>query len=236
MKLLYAIFTTLILLQAVTPAHAEAVKPEDLIAKTIKESGGINSVNDELRVDVVKGKSQLEQVANANLTITKIDFDMAAGSFTAFISINDNLPIEANGTFTEVTKLPVLSRKFAKDEIISKDDVTYLEVEASKVRGSFITDGNMIVGKSPTRALFKGRPVQLSELTEPKVVVKNKIMTLSYNNAALKIEAHGVALQDGAVGQTIKFKNESSGKIIIAKIMDGDTAQVQAAENVLASN
>ncbi len=218
-------------------AHAADVDvTAQLIAKTIKDAGAISNANNELKIEVIKGKSEIEALKEEKLAITKIDFDRATGNFTAYISADNNIPFETAGTFHEIAKLPVLNRKLNKDEIISANDITYIELEPTKLRPEYVSDANMLIGKTSIHGILQARPIILSQLTAPKVMFKDKPMTLIYNNAALKIQTAGIALENGGIGQTIRVKNANSNRILVAKIINGNMAEVQSTDSVLASN
>jgi len=167
--------------------------------------------------------------------VTKIDFDSKSGEFSGYISANNNLPFEVAGHFTETVKLPALAHKFNKNEVIAKADITYIDIEASKLRDGFITSEDKLIGKAPLRPILKERPISANQIAEAQVVAKNKQLTMIYKNNSLTIKAEGIALEGGAVGQSVKIKNLVSNRVVIARIVDEGTVQVMATSE-LASN
>lgn len=236
---LFALTLTAIILTASAASAMDADIAGNLIGKTIKDAGAISNVNNALRVDLVKGKSTIEELdakSEGKLEVTKIDFDTKSGTFSAYISANGNLPFEVNGKFAEVTKVPVLNRRLEKDQVISKSDIAYLEIEPAKLRGNFVTSEEQLIGRSPIRAIYKARPIAENQVAAPKAIEKNKQVTIVYNDHALSISTAGIALENGRVGDVIKFKNASSNRIVTAKVMNEGTAEVIINDNQVASN
>ncbi len=228
------LFTAILFFTFTSAQSMEVKTAADLLAKTIKDAGAVSDVNNNLKIDLVKGQSMIEE-AQGNLTVTKIDFDTKNGNFNAYLSNNGNLPFEVAGRFAETSKVPALSRKFEKNEIIAKNDIVYLEIETAKLRNAYITSEDKLIGKSPTRSILKERPITESQIADARVVTKNKQISVVYRDNSLTIKTSGIALEDGAIGQSVKVKNINSNKIVRAKILSEALAEVQST-NEVASN
>ena len=227
--------TILLVIGISSTAHAvELNTAKDLLAQTIKDAGAVSSVNNNLKVDLVKGEAMLKD-ASEPLTVTKMEFDTQRGTFNAYISSNNNLPFEVAGTFAETTKVPALNRRLDKNEVIAKNDIMYLDLETSKLRTAYIIAEDRLIGRTPTRAIFKERPITENQVADAKVVTKNAQIALQYKNHSLTIATNGIAMEDGAVGQSVRFKNANSNRIVRAKIINEGLAVVQANSEV-ASN
>lgn len=224
----------ILLIFTFTNIQADEVSTNNLLVQALKDAGAVSDVKNNLKIELVKGQSMLEKLEK-NSVVTKLDFDASKGNFTAFISSNDNLPVEVAGKFAETTKLPALARKFDKNEIISKNDIIMVEIEKSKLRDMYITSEDSLIGKSPTRVIFKERPITLNQVANVKLVSKNKLVSLMYKNNSLTIKTSGIALEDGSIGQSVRIKNASSNRIVHAKIVSDSVAEVEQNHEV-ASN
>lgn len=213
---------------------AELKTATDLLAQTIKDAGAVSDVNNNLKIDLVKGEAMIKEAAEP-LTVTKMEFDTRTGKFNAYVSSNNNLPFEVSGNFAETKKIPALNRRFDKNEVITKADITYLDIETSKLRTAYITTEDRLLGRSPTRAIFKERPITESQIADTKVVTKNKQIALQYKNHSLTIATNGIAMEDGAIGESVRIKNANSNKIVRAKVINEGLAVVQSTSE-LASN
>lgn len=204
-----------------------------VVGQSIRDAAGLKN---DVKVELIKGASTIEQLSSESLSVTKLDFDINTGMFLAYVSANEALPFTVAGRFYEFTKVPVLSRKFGKNEIIAQTDIAYLEIESTKLKNGYITNEQQLIGKAPIRTIQKARPVIESQLTTPKVIERSKQVTMIYKNNILSIKDSGIALESGAIGDIIKFKNINSGRVVHAKVIDAATAEVRSASSELASN
>lgn len=67
-----------------------------------------------------------------------------------------------------------------------------------------------MIGQEMRVMVSEGRPVEPGFLRAPRIVERNQIVVLAYDQAALRIEAEGRALSDGALGDTIRVMNNLS--------------------------
>jgi len=63
-------------------------------------------------------------------------------------------------------------------------------------------------------------PLQHKNIISPALIKKGDMLAMQFCKHNLRIETKGVALENGASGNTIKVKNINSGKIIHAKVLD----------------
>lgn len=82
------------------------------------------------------------------------------------------------------------------------------------------------VGKQLRTAVYEGRPISKGQLTTPTLVSRNQLVTLAYENAALRIETEGRALGAGGEGDLIRVMNLSSRATLMARINADGTLTV----------
>ena len=82
------------------------------------------------------------------------------------------------------------------------------------------------VGKQLRSAVYRGRPISARHLTAPTVVNRNQLITLTYEDAALRIETEARALGAGGEGDLIRVMNLSSRATLMARINVDGTATV----------
>ena len=84
------------------------------------------------------------------------------------------------------------------------------------------------LGRQLRTAVYEGRPVSAGHLTAPTLVSRNQLVTLAYENAALRIETGGRALGAGGEGDIIRVMNLSSRATLMARVnADGTVAVAQ---------
>lgn len=82
------------------------------------------------------------------------------------------------------------------------------------------------LGKQLRVAVYPGRPIIAAQLAAPTLVSRNQLITLAYENAALRIETEGRALGAGGAGDVIRVMNLSSRATLMARINSDGTATV----------
>lgn len=85
-------------------------------------------------------------------------------------------------------------------------------------RGGFVSSRETIVGKIARRTLLPGAPIPLNAVAAPKIVANGAKVRVVLEQGALKIEAYGAALQDGAVGDVISLRNLDTGIVLSGTI------------------
>ncbi|AQT66920.1 flagellar basal body P-ring biosynthesis protein FlgA [Anaerohalosphaera lusitana] len=76
------------------------------------------------------------------------------------------------------------------------------------------------------KPLSKGEQVKQNYITAPKpevVIKRNQTLVIKVQTPGLLITTMGKALDDGAVGQTIKVRNVDSGRILVTKVSEDGT-------------
>ncbi|SHM54493.1 flagella basal body P-ring formation protein FlgA [Paracoccus solventivorans] len=82
------------------------------------------------------------------------------------------------------------------------------------------------IGQQLRSAVYQGRPITAAQLTTPTLVNRNQIVTLAYDNAALRIETEARALGAGSAGDVIRVMNLASRATLSARINPDGTLSV----------
>jgi flagella basal body P-ring formation protein FlgA len=70
------------------------------------------------------------------------------------------------------------------------------------------------------QSIGPGRPIAAGDVERPDLVRSGASVTLVARVNGLGVEAHGIAMQRGGIGDVIKVKNLSSKKVLSGKIID----------------
>ncbi|RME62266.1 MAG: flagella basal body P-ring formation protein FlgA, partial [Alphaproteobacteria bacterium] len=81
-----------------------------------------------------------------------------------------------------------------------------------------VTDPSDIVGLSPRRPQLAGRVLRRVEFAAPIAVKKGTLVTLMLRQGALLLTTQGRALEDGAIGDTIRVQNTDSKQTIAGAV------------------
>lgn len=103
--------------------------------------------------------------------------------------------------------------------------------------GTVITAGDVIMadpdelqavlGRQTRATIYEGRQIDPATLVTPTLIDRNQIVTISYVNAALRIDAEGRALSAGSAGEIIRVMNNSSRITVSGRVAADGTVIVR---------
>ena len=169
-----------------------------------------------------------------SVEIRGLKFDANSRRFSAnLVSLSGKEVISAkavSGRFDEMVEVPVLKRSLRAGEIIKQEDIELRDYAKARSRDDTITDVASLVGKSPERVISAGRPIRVQELEQPRIVKKNDLVKMVYNQGSMSISTSGQAVTDGIKGSVIGVRNIASNKVIQATVQDANTVIIDSGE------
>ncbi len=132
-------------------------------------------------------------------------------SLTAKVQVFDSVLVANHDLRIEV---PVSASDFHTAEIVIDG------------RNDFIKDINDISGLVPHRFIRAGSPVTKAYFQQPVAVNSGQRVNIILNHHGIKIAAKGIVLARARIGELVKVKNESSEKILTARVLDSNTVEV----------
>jgi flagellar basal body P-ring formation protein FlgA len=114
----------------------------------------------------------------------------------------------------------VLTRPVQKGEIITRQHLAIEKRDVSKTRGDFITQAEQVENKQAARNTPAGTILGLRSFSEPPLIKRKDKIIISSVQSGLSIRMSGIAMMDGVKGQVIKVKNENSGRIVSATVIE----------------
>ncbi len=112
-----------------------------------------------------------------------------------------------------------LSNNMSKGQVISKNDLIFVELSEQGVFESF-TDFDNLIGKKVTSNLAKGTVLKARHVKYTMSVNKRDTVLIVVGNKKLSITTYGVALASGQIGDMIEVENLNSKKSFKAIIID----------------
>ncbi|WP_243644901.1 flagellar basal body P-ring formation chaperone FlgA [Phorcysia thermohydrogeniphila] len=118
----------------------------------------------------------------------------------------------------------VAARDIPKGKVISPSDLKKEKLPSLKVRRGALTFES-VIGKVAKRDIRAGEVIKGRDLEPNFVVKKGKPVKLIYESGGIHVELLAVALENGAVGDIIKVKNVSTGKVLVCKVIGENTVK-----------
>lgn len=185
----------------------------------------------------VPGQKLEVQLDNPNLTlVTPMDvsravkvenlkLDPAKGEFKALVSAEaaPESRAEVRGRFQQVVTLPVLKSPLRLGDVISENDIEYVDTRAADVTPAMIVNANNLIGRTPRRGLPAMKPITASDVRAPTVIKKGDLVLMSLKSSVLSLTTQGRAMEDGSTGDAIRVMNLTSKQVVSATI-DGPQA------------
>lgn len=119
----------------------------------------------------------------------------------------------------------VLTRAVNRGHVITAADV---EVITRQARSGYpvLRDAAHAVGQRLRRPAAAGTELTPSWLETPAVIRRGQRVILVARSGGLEIRTNGEAMSDGGTGQQIQVRNLSSGRMVSARVRNGDIVDV----------
>lgn len=132
-------------------------------------------------------------------------------NFTASVKVYDNVLVANHDLRIEI---PVSAADFHTAEVVIDG------------RNEFVKDISEINGLVPHRYIRAGSPVTKTYFQQPVAVNSGQRVNIIINYNGISASAKGIVMTRGRIGSLVKVKNESSEKILTAKVIDANTVEV----------
>lgn len=145
---------------------------------------------------------------------------------TVFI---DEMPASrfvATATVDDWREVPVLNRTLERGMLIAPEDVEVVRLNLFKQPADVSSDLQEVVGKRVKTRINAGETVRRSVVDIPPLIPQGKKIMMLYRGSGVSASATGVALDGGLRGNTIRVRNESSKRIVRAKILTEEEVEV----------
>lgn len=107
----------------------------------------------------------------------------------------------------------VANRNLRKGDSITGNDLYQTEMDVHKLKQGYFNDIDDLIGQVCKQNIAIHHPFNPNNIELPKTIHKGEKVSIITNNNNLTISMDGIAVHDGALGETIKVKNLSSKKI-----------------------
>ncbi len=147
-----------------------------------------------------------------------VEVNCASENWSTVLRNNQPFQIEEEfeNTFDPLKSKTVVVRKnITKGEVITEDHLTYSFQISDDLPGGF-TSMSEVIGRKAKFNLARGAVIKTRQLEIVYPVEKGKAVLVVADNSRLSITVNAIALEAGQLGDMIKVKNSTSGKILNA--------------------
>ena len=221
------------------PVTAQAMPHEAFYKVTAADVG--SAVAEQLKIQAVESQAEIILAPGSPSTLytsdrpvkvaihtlqvdTKAKRWQAQAYFIADGKTESVIPV--SGTYGAMVDVPVVTRQFAKTDVIAQNDIEIRAFPERLLRKDTITDSKALIGLSPRQGISPGRPIHTNEIAQPTVIKKGDLVEMGFNTPYIHIKTAGIALQDGAKGDAIRVKNQKSERAVSAKVIAAGKVEV----------
>jgi flagella basal body P-ring formation protein FlgA len=117
-------------------------------------------------------------------------------------------------------RILVLTQAVQRDEIITRGHLSFEKRDVSRLNENFVTQPEQIENKQALRHMPAGAVLNVKNFVEPKLIKRGDKVIISATQPSFDIRMNGQAMMDGIKGQLIRVKNQNSGRIIRATVIE----------------
>jgi flagella basal body P-ring formation protein FlgA len=228
------VLTSCLLLLAPAPAKAagQLADPRDAVLQMATKRLADAVIEDVVlealaarQVDVrgatvrLTGLSATAAVATeAELLVERISWQPTTQRFFATLlakpAQGDAQRISAIGQLSRDVQVPVPVRPLAPGQIIAASDLELVSFGERRLPANAVKDADEMVGRMPRRPLRQGALVTAADLKRPVLVARGAQVIIVISMQNMRLTARGQALDEGAVGDTVRVVNHQSRAVV----------------------
>lgn len=115
--------------------------------------------------------------------------------------------------------VPVALNSLRRGEQLEEEDIVWEERDISSISSRVARDTSSIVGLETGRSFRAGEIIDPRGLERPLKVQRREKVTILYDAGNIRVSVPGYSEDDGAVGDEVIVKNNSSGEKVYAEVI-----------------
>lgn len=163
--------------------------------------------------------------ARPDLAIINLRVDMRVGTFSAALAQPQDsggvkMVRQLRGGLALPREVPVVTRRIVPGEVIDASDVRMVAVDSRQVPPNAVLDADQLVGLEPRWPIAPLVPVSRAQVRSTLAVERGSGVRATFNRGGIELTTQLVAVDGGAIGQTITLRNPSSNKLVRGRVTD----------------
>ena len=166
-------------------------------------------------------------------TCDKLKFNLASGSrLLGKVSVRvvcskpNNWSFYVTSHISRFEEIYIANGSLSRGHIIRASDVYKSRKDLSRLPFGYITDAKALIGKQMKRHVQAGRILTPTQIRNPIVIKRGELISLKHDSQGFSISMRGTAMSDGAIGDRIRVKNNSSKRIVEGTISQAGVVNI----------
>ncbi|MCK4605880.1 MAG: flagellar basal body P-ring formation protein FlgA [candidate division Zixibacteria bacterium] len=225
---LRALLIAVILITMTLGVASYAATTDEAIAD--KMSAMFDLDPDHYRIELLSNPLKTADVSVDQIALRPLSQKDPLGLYSAMASVTvDGKVLESGQVRMRIRKYEsvlVLTDRIVRHEALGPDKLTLKEMDVTTLREKPMTSATSLSDMRARRNLRRGDILTSGDIEPIPDLESGRDVTIVYSSGMCRITAEGRTLQSGAAGEYVKVKNKTSGKIIIARVVDGTAVAV----------
>ncbi len=205
----------------------EDTKLGELVQSLLYEEVDIKNANMDITFDDLSQVERITVLSEYIENVKLVNVNIRSGTFKVKVLMNNGDSSLLDGKFSCYLIVPVTANKISAGSIIDISDITTVKIKVSQFRKDFFSTEEKIIGMQARKNLPSGVIFKKSDLFTPTAIKENDTVTMIYRSGDLELKSLGKSITRGAIGDTIKLKNDTSGVVIYGKVVDNSTVEIE---------
>lgn len=168
----------------------------------------------------IDSRNPIKVAANApKIEAISVDASKSGQIGVDFRSVDD-MRFSLRALVDEWRLVPTARRPLMKGDSVKGADIELVRKNTSSLGKNYVENISDIVGANLNRDVGQGESFERGILSVPPVVAAGSQVTIVYRNGSLEATATGTAIDAGAINDEIRIRNDSSKKIVKARIQN----------------
>lgn len=193
----------------------DATMLDSLIDADLTRRGIISGdITADLRFDVADIGYHAEAVTTP-ASLVNLRYTPGNGAFTARFQIAGiDQPVDLSGSIELMTTAPRLRATLPAGTVLTDSDFEFAPVPLETADAGGYADIEQLLGRQLVRQARGGIMLKATDVTEPKVVMRNSLVTVLLKSGPMTLTVKGTALTTAAVGEPVDVLNAVTKKIL----------------------
>ena len=153
-------------------------------------------------------------VRSANATVT---VRCSAPAWTVYVPVR----------ISDLRPVLVLARAAARGEALSASLLSVQERDVAQLPFGYFEDVEAVTGHELRRPLAAGAVLTPNDAEPPRLVRRGEAVTVIGRSGGIEIRAGGTALGDGARGERVRVRNDSSRRVVEGTVTALGTVEIR---------
>jgi flagella basal body P-ring formation protein FlgA len=124
------------------------------------------------------------------------------------------------------TAVAILTQPLQSDVLLTKDAVRFVEKDLGDLQQGYFTHWSQLSGQALKRPLRTGTVLTPNMIQGALLINRGDLLVIQIQRRGISLETKGIALAKGRLGQSIKVKNQRSGKVLAATVVSSNRVRV----------